>query len=161
MVYGIMPQTSSGEENRRQYRETPPILEYYGPSSKVTQTPALFISAIQGIAKKALTQVSDTDKESVSSRAPLLLTPAFEEVKVDKPLVMADILTPTKLTKDGNPAVIVKTDNWSDAYKTQYFAFDKVKGTIYGIKEDGQWELTEEIATIDTKPIIFLCLLTH
>ena len=157
MVYGITPQTSSGEENHRQYRETPPVLDYYGLSPKVMQTPALFTSAIQGTsafvvpAKKALTQVSDTDKESVSGRAPLLLTPAFEEAKVEKPLVRADILTPTKLTKDGNPAVIVKTDSWYDAYKTQYFAVDKVKGTIYAIKEDGQWELTEEIATIDAE----------
>ena len=81
----------------------------------------------------------------------MLLTPAFEEEKVENPLVRADILTPTKLTKDGNPAVIVKTDSWYDAYKTQYFAVDKVKGTIYAIKEDGQWELTEEIATIDAE----------
>ena len=157
MVYGIMPQTSSGEENRRQCRETPPVLDYYGFSPKVTQTPALFTSAVQGTsafvvpAKKALTQVSDSDKESVSGRAPLLLTPAFEEEKVEKPLVRADILTPTKLTKDGNPAVIVKTDSWYDAYKTQYFAVDKVNGTIYAIKEDGQWEPTEERATIDAE----------
>ena len=90
-------------------------------------------------------------KESVSGRAPSLLTPAFEEAKVEKHSVRADILTPTKLTKDGNPAVIVKNDSWYDAYKTQYFAVDKVKGTIYAIKEDGQWELTEEIATIDAE----------
>ena len=65
MVYGITPQTSSGEESHRQYRETPPVLDYYGPSPKVTQSPALFMSAIQGTsafvvpAKKALTQVSE------------------------------------------------------------------------------------------------------
>ena len=157
MVYGITPQTSSGEENHRQYRETPPVLDYYGLSPKVTQTPALFTSAIQGTsafvvpAKKALTQVSDSDKESISGRVPLLLNPAFEEVQIEKPLVKADILTPMKLTKDGNPAVIVKTDSWYGAYKTQYFAVDKVKGTIYAIKEDGQWELTEGIATIDAE----------
>ena len=81
----------------------------------------------------------------------MLLTPAFEEVKVEKPLVRADILTPTKLTNDGNPAVIVKTDSWYDAYKTQFFAVDKVNGTIYAIKEDGQWKPTEEIATIDAE----------
>ena len=45
----------------------------------------------------------------------------------------------------------MKTDSWYDAYKTQYFAVDKVNGTIYAIKEDGQWELTEEIATIDAE----------
>ena len=157
MVYGITPQTSSGEESHRQYRETPPVLDYYGPSPNVTQFPALFTSAIQGTsafvvpAKKALTQVSESDKESISGRAPLLLMPAFEEAKVEKPLVRADILTPTKLTKDGNPAVIVKTDSWYDAYKTQFFAVDKVNGTICAIKEDGQWEPTEEIATIDAE----------
>ena len=124
MVYGITPQTSSGEESHRQYRETPPVLDYYGPSPKVTQSPALFTSVIQGTsafvvpAKKALTQISESDKESISGRAPLLLTPAFEEAKVEKSLVRADILTPTKLTKDGNPAVVVKTDSWYDAYKT-------------------------------------------
>ena len=157
MVYGIIPRTSSAEESHRQYRETPPVLDYYGPSPKVTQSPALFTSTIQGTsafvvpAKKTLTQVSESDKVSVSGRAPLLLTPAFGEAKVEKPLVRADILTPTKLTKDGNPAVIVKTDSWYDAYKTQFFAVDKVNGTIYAIKEDGQWEPTEEIATIDAE----------
>ena len=157
MVYGITPQTSSGEESHRQYRETPPVLDYYGPSPKVTQSPALFTSAIQSTsafvvpAKKALTQVSESDKESISGMASLLLTPAFEETKVEKPLVRADILTPSKLTKDGNPAVVVKTDSWYDAYKTQFFAVDKVKGTIYAIKEDGQLEPTEEIATIDAE----------
>ena len=145
MVYSITPQTSSGEETYKQYRETPPVLDYYGFSPKVTQSPALFTNAVQGTsafvvpAKKAITQVKDSDKDSISGRAPLLLTPAFEE-EVEKPLVQTDILTPTKLTKDGNPAVIVKTDSWYDAYKTQYFAVDKVNGTIYAIKEDGQWE---------------------
>ena len=89
MVYSITPQTSSGEENYRQYRETPPVLDYYGFSPKVTQSPALFMNAVQGTsafvvpAKKALTQVKDPDKDSISGRAPLLLTPAFEE-KVEK-----------------------------------------------------------------------------
>ena len=74
---------------------------------KLPQSPALFTSAVQGTsafvvpAKKALTQVSEVDKESISVRAPLVLTPAFEEAKVEKPLVRVDILTPTKLTKDG------------------------------------------------------------
>ena len=66
-------------------------------------------------------------------------------------MVEADKPTPSKLTKDGNPAVVVKTDSWYDTYKTQFFAVDKVNGTIYAIKEDGQWEPTEEIATIDAK----------
>ena len=72
MVYGITPQTSSGEESCRQYRETPPVLDHYGLSPEVTQTPTLFTRAVQGTsafvvpAKKALTQVSDSDKESIS-----------------------------------------------------------------------------------------------
>ena len=72
MVYSIMPQTSSGEENHRQYRETPPVLDYYGLSPKVMQSPALFTSVVQGTsafvvpAKKALTQVRDSDKDSIS-----------------------------------------------------------------------------------------------
>ena len=35
-------------------------------------------------------------------------------------------------------------------YGTQFFAVDQVNGTIYAIKDDGQWELTSERATIDT-----------
>ena len=157
MVYGITPQTSSGEESCRQYRGTPPVLEYYGPSSKVTQSPALFTSTIQGTsafvvhAKKAPTQISESDKESISGRAPLVLTPACEEAKIEKPLVSADILTPSKITKDGNPALVGQTDSWYDAYKTQFFAVDQVNGTIYAIKEDGQWEPTDEVATIDAE----------
>ena len=45
----------------------------------------------------------------------------------------------------------MQTDSWYDAYKTQFFAVYKVNGTIYAIKEDGQWELTNETATIDTE----------
>ena len=156
MVYGITPQTSSGEESHKHYRETPMSLTM-GPVPK-SCNPLLYLQVLYKVhqhfvvpAKKAFTQVNESDKESISGRAPLLLTPAFEEVKVEKPMVRADILTPTKLTKDGNPAVIVKTDSWYDAYKTQFFAVDKVNGTIYAIKEDGQWEPTEEIPTIDAE----------
>ena len=35
--------------------------------------------------------------------------------------------------------------------KPNFLAVDKVNGTIYAIKEDGQWEPTEEIATIDAE----------
>ena len=32
-----------------------------------------------------------------------------------------------------------------------FFAVDKVNGTIYAIKEDGQWEPTNEVATTDAE----------
>ena len=60
------------------------------------------------------------------------------------------ILTPKRLTKDGNPAIVIQNDNWLSTYGTQFFAVDQVNGTIYAIKDDGQWELTNEKATIDT-----------
>ena len=53
------------------------------------------------------------------------------------------------MTKDGNPAVVVQTESWYDTYGTQFFAVDQVNGTIYAIKDDGQWEPTKENATID------------
>ena len=56
------------------------------------------------------------------------------------------ILTPKRLTKD----VVVQIESWYDTYGTQFFAVDQVNGTIYAIKDDGQWELTKEKATIDT-----------
>ena len=46
MVYGITPQTHSGEENHRQYRETPPVLDYYGLSPKVTQSPCFYLQVL-------------------------------------------------------------------------------------------------------------------
>ena len=60
------------------------------------------------------------------------------------------ILIPKRLTKDGNPAVVIETDSWFSTYGTQFFAVDQVNGTIYAIKDDGQWELTKGKATIDT-----------
>ena len=45
----------------------------------------------------------------------------------------------------------MQTDSWYDQYKTQFFAVDQVNGTIYAIKEDGQWEPTDEVATIDAE----------
>ena len=64
-------------------------------------------------------------------------------------MVGTDILSPEKLTKDGNPAVVVQTESWYNTYGTQFFAVDQVNGTIYAIKDNGQWELTKEKATID------------
>ena len=61
-----------------------------------------------------------------------------------------DILTPKRLTKDGNPAMVIQNDNWLSTYGTQFFAVDQINGTIYAIGNDGQWELTREKATIDT-----------
>ena len=92
--------------------------------------------------------IGDTNKEVVEGRAPLQFTPLFEE-QAEK-MLGTGILTPKRLTKDGNPAVVVQTEIWYDTYWTQFFAVDQVNGTIYAIKDDGQWELTKEKATIDT-----------
>ena len=46
-------------------------------------------------------------------------------------------------------AVVVQTESWYDTYGTQFFAVDRVNGTIYAIKNDGQWKPTKEKATID------------
>ena len=84
-VYGITPQTSSTEEGSRQYRETPPVIDYYGYRPKVTQSPIIMTNTIQGTsafvvpAKRLSTKTSDTNKGAVDGRAPLQLTPAFEE----------------------------------------------------------------------------------
>ena len=45
---------------------------------------------------------------------------------------------------------MVQTESWYDTYGTQFFAVDQVNGNIYAIKDDGQWEITSENATIDT-----------
>ena len=50
---------------------------------------------------------------------------------------------------DGNPAVVVQTESWYNTYGTQFFAVYQVNGNIYAIKDNGQWELTKEKATID------------
>ena len=52
-------------------------------------------------------------------------------------------MTPKRLTKDGNPVIVIQNDNWFSTYGTQFFAVDQVTGTIYGIKDGGQWELTK------------------
>ena len=36
-----------------------------------------------------------------------------------------DILTPKRLTKDGNPAMVIQNDNWLGTYGTQFFAVDQ------------------------------------
>ena len=46
--------------------------------------------------------------------------------------------------------VVIQNNNWFSTYGTQFFAVDQVNGIIYAIKDDGQWELTKEKATIDT-----------
>ena len=60
----------------------------------------------------------------------------------------AGILTPKRLTKDGNPAMVIQNDNWLGTYGTHFFAVDQANGTIDTIRDDGQWELTKEKATI-------------
>ena len=99
-------------------------------------------------AKKVITIVGGTSKEAVESRAPLQLTPVFEE-QAEK-MLGTGILTSKRLTNDGNPAVVVQTDSWYGIYGTQFFAVDQVNGNIDAIKDGGQWELTKEKATIDT-----------
>ena len=100
---------------------------------------------------RVTTDVSDSSKGAVGGRSSLQLTPVFEEEEeAEKPVMGIDILTPENLTKDGNPAVVVQTESWYDTYGTQFFVVDQVNGTIYAIKDDGQWEPTNEKATIDT-----------
>ena len=99
-------------------------------------------------ARKVITTIGEINKEAVEGRAPLQLTPVFEE-QTEK-MLGTGIVTPKRLTKDGNPAVIVQTESWYDTYGTQFFAVDQVNRTIYAIKDDGQWELIKEKATIDT-----------
>ena len=140
MVYGITPQTSLTEEGLKSYRETP-VLKHYDFRPKVTQSPALLTNTRQGTsafvvpARKVITIIGDTNKEAVEGRAPLQLTPIFEE-QAEK-MLGTGILTPKRLTKDGNPAVVVQTDSWYDTYGTQFFAVDPVNGTKYAIKDDG------------------------
>ena len=154
MVYGITPQTSSTEEGLKSYRETPPVLTPYDYRPQVTQSPAMLTNTIQGTsafvvpAQKVITQTGDTNKNNVEGRAPLQLTPVYEE-QTEK-MSGTDILTPKRLTKDGNPAMVIQNDNWLSTYGTQFFAVDQINGTIYAIGNDGQWELTREKATIDT-----------
>ena len=155
-IYGVWcyTTTSSTEEGLKSYRETPPVLTPYDYRPQVMQSPDLLINTIQGSsafvvpAKKTTTTVGDTNREGVEGRAPLQLTPVFEE-QTEK-MSGTGILTPKTLTKDGNPAILIQNDSWFSAYGTQFFAVDQVNGTIYAIKDDGHWELTKEKATIDT-----------
>ena len=48
IVYGITPQTSLTEEASKQYRDTPPVIDYYGYRPKVTELPAIMTNTIQG-----------------------------------------------------------------------------------------------------------------
>ena len=99
-------------------------------------------------AQRVITQTGDTNRKNVEGRAPLQLTPVFEE-QTEK-TSGTEILTPKRLTKDGNPAMIIQNDNWLGTYGTQFFAVDQFNGTIYAIGNDGQWELIKEKDTIDT-----------
>ena len=154
MVYGITPQTSSTEEGLKSYRETPPVLTPYDYRPQVTQSPAILTNTIQGTsafvvpAQRVITQTGDTNRNNVEGRALLQLIPVYEE-QTEK-MSGTDILTPKRLTKDGNPAMVIQNDNWLSTYGTQFFAVDQINGTIYAIGNDGQWELTREKATIDT-----------
>ena len=142
LVYGITPQTSSTEEGLKPYKETPPVLEKYSYRPKVTQSHALVTNIIQGIsafvvpAKRITPNDEYSNKDAVGGRAPLQLTLAFDEEAKNQ--VSTGILTPARLTKDGNPAVVVQTESWYDTYGTQFFAVDQVNGTIYAIKDNGQ-----------------------
>ena len=154
MVYGVTPQTSSTEEGLKSYRETPPVLTHYDYRPQVTQSPALLTNTIQGTsafvvpAQRVITKIGDANRDNIEGRASLQLTPVFEE-QTEK-MLSTGILTPKRLTKDGNPAIVIQNDNWLGTYGTQFIAVDQVNGTIYSIRDDGQWELTKERATIDT-----------
>ena len=97
--------------------------------------------------RELITNVSDSNKGAVEGRAPLQFTSAFEE-ETEKSIATG-ILPPEKLTKDGNPAVVVQTESWCNTYGTQFFAVDQVNGIIYAKQDDGQWERIKEKATID------------
>ena len=99
-------------------------------------------------AQRVITQTGDANRNNVEGRAPLQLMPVFDE-ETEK-MSGTDILTPRRLTKDGNPAMVIQNNNWLGTYGTQFFAVDQVNGTIYAIGNDGQWELIKEKATIDT-----------
>ena len=134
MVYGVTPQTSSTEEGLKSYRETPPVLTHYDNRPQVTPSPALLTNTIQGTsafmvpAQRVITKIGDVNRDNIQGRAPLQLTPVFEE-QTEK-MLGAGILTPKSLTKDGNPAMVIQNDNWLGTYGTQLFAIDQVNGTI-------------------------------
>ena len=151
MVYGITPQTSSTEEGLKSYRETPPVLTSYDYRPQVTQSPAMLTNTIQGTsafvvpAQKVITQIGDINRNNIEGRAPLQLKPVYEE-QTEK-MSGTDILTPKRLTKEGNPALVIQNNNWLSTYGTQFFAVDQINGTIYAIGNDGQWKLIREKAT--------------
>ena len=153
MVHGVTPQTSSTEEGLKSYREISPVLTHYDYRPQMTQSPVLLTNTIQGTsafvvpAQRVIIKTGDGIRDNIEGRAPLQLTPVFEE-KTEK-MLGTGILTPKRLTKDGNPAMVIQNDNWLGIYGTQFFGVDQVNGTIYAIREDGQWKLTKEKATID------------
>ena len=92
------------------------MLTHYDYRPEVTQSPALFTNTIQGTsafvvpAQRAITNISDANRGLVEGRAPLQLTSVFEE-QTEK-MLGTGILTPKRLTKDGNPTVVIQNDNW-------------------------------------------------
>ena len=134
MVYGVTPQTSSTEEGLKSYRETPPVLTHYDYRPQVTQSPALLTNTIQGTSafvvheQRVLRTIGYTNREVIEGRAPLQLTSVFEE-QTEK-MLGTGIVTPKRLTKDGNPAVVIQNDSWFSTYGTQFFAVDQVNETM-------------------------------
>ena len=120
----------STEEGLKSYRETPPLLTPYDYRPQVTQSPAMLTNTIQGTsafvvpAQRVITQTGDANRNNVKGRAPLQLTPVFEE-QTEK-MSGTDILTLKRLTKDGNPAMVIQNDTWLSTYGTQFFAVDQV-----------------------------------
>ena len=82
----------------------------------MTQSPALLTNTIQGTsafvvpAQRIITKTGDAIRDNVEGRAPLQLTPVFEEQTEKK--LGTSILTPKSLTKDGNPAMVIQNDHW-------------------------------------------------
>ena len=61
-------------------------------------------------AQRIISNIGDAKRGNVEGRAPLQLTPVFEEQTEKK--LGTSILTPKRLTKDGNPAIVIQNDNW-------------------------------------------------
>ena len=74
------------------------MLTHYDYRPQVTQSPALLTNTIQGTsafvvpAQRVLTTIGDTNRGIVEGRAPLQLTPVFEEQTEN--LLGTGILTP-------------------------------------------------------------------
>ena len=95
--------------------KTPPVLTHYDYRPQVTHSPALLTNTIQGTSafvvptQRVITKTGDANRDNIEGKAPLQLTPVFEE-QTEK-MLGTDILTPKRLTKDGNPAMVIQNDN--------------------------------------------------